>query len=105
MPPKQQAHHEAEEEEQHTISDERKAELKDMLEEHGLTTRLQGRDLIYLDRAMSQGWSFPSNKELKAMKEEADKKHMYKNLVTYAIHSAREALGEPVKEKGHHEDE
>jgi hypothetical protein len=103
MPPKTQQQEE-EQEGEHTISSERKQELKDMLIEHGLDA-LQTRDLVFLDRAMAAGWTMPSNQELKQMKDNADKKHKYKHLVTYAVHSAREALGEPVKEKGHHEEE
>jgi hypothetical protein len=107
MPPKQQQqkHREEQQEGEHTISSERKQELKDMLIEHGLEHSLVTRDLAFLDRAMAAGWTVPTNHELKQMKENADKTHKYKHLVTYAVRSAREALGEPVKEKGHHEEE
>jgi hypothetical protein len=90
------------------LSQERKEELQQMLIDHGLEIQsLHMREFEFLDRALKGGWTLPKNTELVDMRDEYKKEHgkaTPKHLSTFAIHAAREFLGEPVKEKGHHKE-
>lgn len=127
------------------ITDERKQEIRDMLEEKGFETdRFSVKEAEWLDRALKANCEFlvfrrprrivfffsaigffaknsknglffapypphtnikrragkvPTTSAAEAMKNAEPKKTQKKSLRTYAIHSAREFLGEPVGQK------
>ena len=80
----------------HEVSDDRKSEIRGLMEEAGYDVeRFSKTEAAWIDLALKKGWEIPPPSEMTAVrnKDPADKRH---NLRTYAIHSAREAIGQPV---------
>jgi hypothetical protein len=79
------------------LSDERRQELKDMLEGRGYDVfGIDVRSLEWCDKALRAGWKIPTTSAAEAMRNAEPASKQRKNLRVYAVHSAREHLGEPV---------
>jgi hypothetical protein len=82
------------------LSESRIEELKSSLEEKGIDMKgVHAAELEWIDKAIKAHWKCPAASALEEMKSATPKKEQKKRLVTYAIHSAREHLGEPVGQK------
>lgn len=76
------------------LSEDRMAEINNMLESHGIEhATTQG--LEFLDRALTSGWKIPTVHKIQ-QQQLASNKEAPKKLVTTAVHMARDYLGEPV---------
>jgi hypothetical protein len=82
------------------LTEARKMELGQMLDEKGIEHKgVAAKDLEWIDRAVKAHWKLPTNAALKEMHDAEPRASQKRRLITYAIHSAREHLGEPVGQK------
>jgi hypothetical protein len=78
------------------LTDDRKQEIKDMLGAKGLEENVNVRELEKLDEALRDGWTIPSSAACMSAQKSETGSAQKKKLVTYAVRSARDHLGETV---------
>jgi hypothetical protein len=78
------------------LTEDRKEEIKCILESKGLESSVNVRELEKLDQALDAGWTCPSASACENIRKAETTSARKKKLATYAVRAAREHIGEPV---------